>query len=200
MGSDDKLRPFVCDGDPLQTEVFIVGINPATKMDTSFWKYYDGSLFDKKKWMKAYLTSRADKRTKLSPTRKKIEDLVNDVFAEYLCLETNVYSSPTISLKELSLPLRNTDIFNFLVRTIKPKALLIHGSDPAEFIRQEFNVRFKSVKPIVINFETSNTVSPYVFEWEFGTMAICAMKHLRLMKMEEIKKTSKALIEMLKQL
>ena len=29
-------RPFVCDGNPLDCNIFIVGINPATKMEMNF--------------------------------------------------------------------------------------------------------------------------------------------------------------------
>lgn len=30
MQTDNTIRPFICDGDPQKSELFFVGINPAT--------------------------------------------------------------------------------------------------------------------------------------------------------------------------
>ena len=135
--NDQTLRPFICDGNPLESKIFIVGINPATQMKSSFWDYYQNENFDKRKWLVDYIKFRKSegKKTKLSPTRNKIEKLVIDTFAEHQCLETNVYSKPSEMLKNLEEQNKNTDIFNFLVRAIKPKAILIHGNNPAEIGR-----------------------------------------------------------------
>ena len=86
MRPDESLRPFVCKGNPLQSEIFIVGINPATNMKSSFWDYYKEDEFDKEKWLNDYKHSREGKRTVLSPTRKKIEYLVYAIFKGYQCL------------------------------------------------------------------------------------------------------------------
>lgn len=198
MQFDSTLRPFVCEGDPLRSDIFIVGINPATKMETSFWEYYGESGFNKDKWLADYKKSRKDKRTILSPTRTKIEYLVNEIFGEYHCLETNIYSSPSIDLKSLDNSLKMTDVFSFLVKTIRPKAIFVHGSDPAEFIKKEFNVRFQPLKPIVVEYETKNTISPLIFEWQFGKMAICATRHLRLMPQGEITEAALGLLKEIK--
>jgi hypothetical protein len=195
MQSDNSLRPFVCDGDPLKCDIFIVGINPATKMETSFWDYYGEAGFDKTKWLVDYKESRKEKRTILSPTRKKIEYLVDEKFSEYRCLETNIFSAPSINLKSLDNSLKSTEIFNFLIKTIRPKAIFIHGSNPAEFIKKEFNVRFQPLKPVLVEYETNNAISPYVFEWQFGKMAICATRHLRLMHQEEITNAADGLLK-----
>lgn len=37
MGSPFHDRPFVCDGSPLDCQVFIVGINAASSMTEDFW-------------------------------------------------------------------------------------------------------------------------------------------------------------------
>jgi len=202
MQSDKTLRPFVCDGDPLKSDIFIIGINPATKMETSFWDYYGENGFNKKKWFEDYKKSREreKKRTLLSPTRKKIEYLVNEIFPEYHCLETNVFSAPSKNLKSLGNSLKSSDILKYLITKIRPKALFIHGSDPAEFIRNEFNVRFQPLRPVVVEYETKNIVSPYVFEWEFGKMVICATRHLRLMPQTEITEAAKLLRLKIRQL
>jgi hypothetical protein len=198
MQSDNTLRPFVCDGDPLKSDIFIVGINPATKMETSFWDYYGTNGFNKSNWLEDYKKSRKEKRTLLSPTRKKIEYLVNEIFAEYRCLETNIFSSPSINVKSLDNSLKSTDIFNFLIKSIRPKAIFIHGSDPAEFIKKEFNVRFQPLKPVVVEYETSNVISPYVFEWQYGKMTICATRHLRLIPQKEITQAALGLLKKMK--
>ena len=50
-------RPFLCEGSPLDCEVFLVGLNPRTT--TPFWLYWDVSYGCKKQeWRKAYLTER----------------------------------------------------------------------------------------------------------------------------------------------
>ncbi|MGI6479240.1 MAG: hypothetical protein ACOX0M_07325 [Salinivirgaceae bacterium] len=198
MGADDSLRPFVCDGNPLKSEIFIVGINPATKMDCSFWDYYQDDYFDKSSWLKSYLNERKGKRTKYSPTRSKIEFLINNVFSEYLCLETNIYSKPSYSVNQLDEGSRKTDIFDFLFTTIRPKALFIHGSDPAEFIKRELGVRFGLNKPIVAKYETMNRISPLEIEWRFGKVYVCATKHLRLIKQDEISAAASSLIDMMR--
>jgi hypothetical protein len=198
--SDPTLRPFICDGNPVDSKIFIVGINPATQMKSSFWDYYQGEKFNKTKWLDDYIKHRKEKgKTKtLSPTRSKIEKLVQNSFAEYQCLETNVYSKPSSNMKDLGDKDKNTDIFNFLIRSVKPKALFIHGKDPAEFIKNEFNIRFGIGKPIIVEYETKNTVSPLEFELEFGKMAICATRHFISIPMAEIEKAANDLLKLMK--
>lgn len=194
---DPTLRPFVCDGYPLECDIFIVGINPATSSETKFFDYWNGDMFDKAKWVEQYKKERkANGKRELSPTRKKIEFLVNDVFHEFKCLETNAYSFATKDVKALTKENKNTDILSFLLRSIKPKALFIHGSDPTEFIKKELNISFPSFKSTM----TEKTISPLVYEWEFGKLAICATKHLRLVKKEVIKSCADELVMQIKKL
>ncbi|MDY8109408.1 hypothetical protein U0C82_09675 [Fulvimarina sp. 2208YS6-2-32] len=40
IGRPTELRPFVCEDYLLDCEVFIVGYNPATKMDGDWWRYW----------------------------------------------------------------------------------------------------------------------------------------------------------------
>jgi hypothetical protein len=35
------MRPFVCDGSPLECEAFLVGFNPRTLMSKEFWKFWN---------------------------------------------------------------------------------------------------------------------------------------------------------------
>ena len=198
VGVSTHLRPFVCDGYPLKSEVFIVGINPATQMTSNFWDFWEDGKFIKSKWMEQYLLEREKKHHKISPTRRKIDYLVNEIFTDYKCLETNAYSTPTVNLNALETEQRNTDILSFLIHNIRPKAIFVHGTDPAEFIKKELGLKFISPKPVVVNYESSNVVSTFVYEWAFGKTAVCATRHLRLIKKEEITKAGKDLLTALK--
>lgn len=77
MGRPTSLRPFVCDGSPLDCEIFIVGANAATAMG-DFWDFWlPGVGMDKAAWFAAYKAARAQKplapgktrRMAVSPTR-----------------------------------------------------------------------------------------------------------------------------------
>lgn len=65
IGKPTDLRPFVCDGSPLDCKVFSVGFNPATKMSADFWHFWrSGYGFDKSVWLKAYEKDRQDRPLK----------------------------------------------------------------------------------------------------------------------------------------
>ena len=50
LGRPSRARPFVCEGSPLDCEIFIVGFNPATEMG-DFWQFWrTGYGFDKNAW------------------------------------------------------------------------------------------------------------------------------------------------------
>jgi len=137
-----KSRPFVCEGDPLACEVFIVGFNAATEMEASFEDFWsDKNGFDKKKWYEAYVKERKAKplvppktrRNTISNTRQRIEWIIS-TSKPYSCLETNLYSKATETAKELESADRRTAIFEFLLKEIKPKVLFLHGVE----VRKEF--------------------------------------------------------------
>ena len=55
MNKYEKPRPFVCEGNPLESEIFIVGVNAATEMKASFWDFWiEGKGFNKEE-CKSYL-------------------------------------------------------------------------------------------------------------------------------------------------
>lgn len=126
--ANPKLRPFVCDGYPLECEVFIVGINPATSTDSKFLDHWIGSKFDKEKWFES---------------------------------------------------------FEFLLKAIKPKALFLYGKEPRKYIEKKYEVDLRGSMPIEI-------------EMEHGKVAVCAIKHVRLVKKEEIESSAKELISLIK--
>lgn len=53
IGRPTTLRPFICAGSPLDSNVFIVGFNATTEVD--FWQYWDAEKgYDKHRWEQAY--------------------------------------------------------------------------------------------------------------------------------------------------
>lgn len=124
-GTMDHSRPFICDGQPFGCDVALVGINPAT--DTPFWPHWHPeSGFDRKAWIQDYRRRHTGKRT---PTRDRIEHLVKAV-APLRLVELNLYHSPSRSASELSNDKRNTELFEYLLQTLQPRALIVHGRDP----------------------------------------------------------------------
>ena len=180
--ANPKLRPFVCDGYPLECEVFIVGINPATSTDSKFLDHWIGSKFDKEKWFEDYKKERRSKgKQEISPTRRKIDFIVNEVFKDFKCLETNVYSYATAGVKDLAKDNKKTELFEFLLKDIKPKALFLYGKEPRKYIEKKYIVDLRGSMPIEI-------------EMEHGKVAVCAIKHVRLVKKEDIESSAKELI------
>ena len=57
---DGNLRPFVCEGNPYDCKIFLVGLNPVTAID-NYWGYWDDSYgFRKELWLKAYMQQKAE--------------------------------------------------------------------------------------------------------------------------------------------
>ncbi len=135
LNNHHKPRPFVCDGNPYDCKVFIVGSNPATEMEAEFWDFWDNcDGFDKERWFKSYITERASKplkpgktrRNKVSPTRQRIEWIVKSI-NPVSCLETNIYSKATPTKRGLSYDEKDTSVFEFLLKEIKPKIIFSYS-------------------------------------------------------------------------
>ena len=63
IGDPTCERPFVCKGcSPADRKIFIVGLNPATKMEENFWSFWPGDSFDKDEWQAAYDKAREKQR------------------------------------------------------------------------------------------------------------------------------------------
>lgn len=149
-----NLRPFVCDGSPFECEVFIVGLNPATEMSIDPWKYWsDDYGFQKCRWFREYAETyhehqrKAGKKriTLMSPSRERIECVVRGA-CPVKCLETNIYAKPSKNKDELKLFLKKlscddqkrlTAPFETLLKQVKPKLVVIHGTDAQQHFRQQ---------------------------------------------------------------
>jgi len=137
MVTIENPRPFICDGNPLECGVFIVGFNAATEMQTKFeefWSNVDG--FNKTEWLKCYIAERQAKplrpgktrRNRVSATRQRIEWLT-EYLHPFSCLETNLFSKATVDAKSLDKSEQTTEVFDFLLDTVKPKLIITHGID-----------------------------------------------------------------------
>ena len=142
IGKPTDLRPFVCDGSPFRCDVFIVGLNPATKMSEDFWKFWrSGHGFDKNVWLEAYKKDRQlrplkpgkTRRNAISNSRRVIDWVLEDA-SPIRCLETNIYSSPTEQAVDLASEKRITKPFDFLLSKIQPRLIVVHGDDAARHI------------------------------------------------------------------
>jgi hypothetical protein len=138
-------RPFVCDGNPLDCNIFIVGINPATKMEMNFEDFWNETGFDKQKWLEAYKDERANaplkvgkkKRLLVSPTRRSIDHIVKHVTSGKI-LETNLYNKQTEKEDLLQEADKKTEIFEFLIQEIRPKIIFLHGRTVEKFFRKKY--------------------------------------------------------------
>lgn len=129
------LRPFVCEGSPLDCSVFLVGLNPATSLAADFWQFWDADRgYDKARWFRHYLAERAAEPLKLgkksrpavSPTRRNIEAFVEGAGGARV-LETNIYAKASDDLKSLAPASRELAPFRFLIDAIRPKVIVVHG-------------------------------------------------------------------------
>lgn len=155
IGRPTQVRPFVCDGSPLGTRVFLVGINPASEMKADFWDFWvSGEGFDKARWFKDYKRDRAERplkpgktsRPAVSPSRRIIERVIEGL-GSLRCLETNVYAQPSSSAATLDKAHRDASLFQWLVETVGPELLVVHGaSAAAEVKRLNLGIPTKSVR------------------------------------------------------
>ena len=159
----DKPRPLICDGNPLNCEIFIVGINAATEMQADFWSFWNNkSGFNKAEWLETYILERKTKplkpnktrRNKLSNTRQRIEWIIESI-KPVKTLETNLFVKATPTADELNNEDRESSVFEYLLRTIKPKIIFIHGNEVIEYFEKLYGI--KIAKNRIANFEILGT-------------------------------------------
>ena len=143
IGKPSVLRPFVCEGSPLNCKVFIVGFNPATEMSADFWSFWrTGYGFDKSTWSSEYLKERQSRPLKPGKTRRpavsntrRVIDWILQEASPVSCLETNIYAAPSEQAADLASANRLTAPFDFLLDTISPNMVIVHGKDAAAHLR-----------------------------------------------------------------
>jgi hypothetical protein len=137
IGRPAHVRPFVCEGSPLECRAFIVGSNPATALSLDYWSFWEsGYGFRRDAWAEA---SRAQRRAagkrETTPTRRMLGRIMQEA-APVRCLDTNVFSTPTPAERDLPPELRQTGVFDLVLDAVRPAAILAHGKEAAEHLRQ----------------------------------------------------------------
>ena len=145
------LRPFVCDGSPLDCKVFLIGNNPATKMSTDFWDFWDSEYgFHKSAWYEAYKADRQGEPKSTSPTRERINRIVENA-SPVKILETNIYAAPTKKKADLNLEQQTTEIFTFLLKTIRPQIIVPYGKKAVQYVQSnDIKAFIEEIKASVI--------------------------------------------------
>jgi hypothetical protein len=170
LGTEEPMRPFVCDGSPYDCTAFVVGINPASSMP--FWPFWnDETGFDRAAWLESYRDHRKAEPLKLnrvrrqpiSSTRQRIE-WIAEVASPVKILETNLYALPTRKAADLGRADRATEPFEFLVAEISPSVILLHGAE----VQREFARLYRP--------EATNEFSAAVIKGK--RMMVAAVPHL----------------------
>lgn len=147
------LRPFVCDGSPLECQIFLVGIEPATKMETEFWEFWrSGYGYDRQAWADAYERARRIQgKGAKSPTRRNMDHFIVGAAAGTKVLETNVYAGPRARHRRDGTEIRAP--FLFLLEAIRPKVLFVHGQ-PAKKEIQALNLSIPIIEANHLSYQT----------------------------------------------
>jgi hypothetical protein len=157
--------PFVCDGSPLSCTAFLVGINP--RMPVPFWPFWSESFgFHKDDWIEKY---RSQTGGKFSNTREYIE-LLLETLAPIRCLETNLYHNWSPRLKDLPKTDRRTDVFDFLLRTIEPRLLFVHGRPAICYLekRTACVLKLGQLQQVVLDGRSVSVFPRYHLSFQFG--------------------------------
>ena len=117
---DPYSLPFVCDGSPLKCSLFIVGTKWARRVEKPFLRFWDPSYGFKKRDFLRELYQLPGGPTR---TRRSIESIANDA-GQQVTLDTNIY---------LTAEDEKTDVFEWLLYTIKPRVVFAYGKPAKEF-------------------------------------------------------------------
>jgi hypothetical protein len=130
IGRPSSQRPFVCDGDPSASSVWIVGYNAATT-GGDWWRFWSSDEgFDLGSWRKDYDAERAARGKGPSATRRRIDRLSAKVSG---VLETNIYATPSTEMA--TMPVSTTEAFDLLLATFKPRVIIAHGVPAAKHLQ-----------------------------------------------------------------
>lgn len=129
IGKPSTQRPFVCTGHPSACPVWVVGYNAATT-GGDWWRFWSSdSGFDYESWRKDYDSERAARGKKASATRLRIDRLRASLPN---ILETNIFATP--STKMANMPASNTEAFDLLLATFRPRVIIAHGVPSAKHL------------------------------------------------------------------
>ena len=63
-----------------------------------------------------------------------------------MCLETNIYATATEEFCDLGTELRDTKPFDYLLASVKPEVIIVHGKDAVEHMQN--NASAATVLPV----------------------------------------------------
>jgi hypothetical protein len=126
LRDDIASRPFLCRGSPAGCEVILIGINPAT--ETPFWDFWNENGCDKEAWLRRYLEIEGS----YSPTRKRIEFIVDGLAPEVRALELNLYPYSSPREAKLDKELRDRRVFDYVLTLAEPKLMFVFGGSPTK--------------------------------------------------------------------
>ena len=147
--------PFLCRGSPLKCRIFIVGFEPARKVEKRFWSFWT----DSRGFKKAEFIRELDKLDGgLTLTRERIEiiiEIIANAVGERVTLNTNIYSKKELPKKD-----RKTDVIEYLLKTIRPKVVLAHGVPAKKFFRRH-------CRDFVEDSVTPQKITWDAWQWQF---------------------------------
>ena len=158
---------FLCRGSPLTCRVFIVGSSPAREIEKPFWSFWSNSRgFEKAEFIRELKKLDGG----LTPTRERVEIIANAV-GQQVTLDTNIYSKTARTEADLRKrkEYKNTDVIEYLLRTIRPKVVLAHGDKAKRFFE-------KHCRDFVDDSVTPRKVTWDAWQWQFRLL--CS-PHLR---------------------
>lgn len=135
---EEELMPFVCNGNPLHANIIIIGYNPTTSYN--FWDFFSLEKgFDSNAEFENYKKNRRDKRkTEVSITRKRIRMLEQEILSNFpaiTILKMNLYAKATRREKDLQKIDQDLEIFNFLIKNLHPRIIVVHGRKPQKYLK-----------------------------------------------------------------
>ena len=141
-------RPFLCQGMPYPTDVMLVGLNPG--LAVPFWRYWNAEEgCDRSGWLRAYRNA----RPQIGPMRRRIE-LLFDALSGYRCVESNLYPLPSRRLLDLPRALRSTALFDYLLETLRPRLLFVHGTEAVAHLRTLSSKHLPTDQPTSIEYKS----------------------------------------------
>ena len=151
-------RPFLCEGSPLDCDLFVVGNNPGT--ETPFWEYWELPYGCRKsRWLTDFWERH---KSENKPVRRNMEAIFSQL-GDVKYLETNAYSPWSKWTSDLNDDQLSTHVFEFLLKTIRPKLVFAHAAHAKKYLRAQVGHSIESDEPTpvtLLGFETHLLLTP----------------------------------------
>jgi len=170
IGRPSDHRPFVCDGNPFDCAIMLVGSNAATKLLKGFWEYWSPTYgFDKTQCLSNYIIERKyrEEHFEISPTRRRIEWICQSA-APARCVETNLYSIASKRTAELKSEDKGTKVLALLIEKVKPLVIFVHGKEATVYFEGLCRHKFVDGHPeryLISDLRTTVISGSHLFNW-----------------------------------